>query len=842
MQNEKDNNNFIQILEEIHEKVEKMRLSGVSIDEDGRINGEVDEWFKYRQRGLEFYFFLYLWYVGILNEDIPSDEMDVTILLNISNNIKKKKILEIWDSINSKLHHTFPEWMQVIGKYHLNQYRSKTNDIELVEWINGNYLYFLNDGGCKTTRLLLNILGQTESTMDISANKKRMLVLGDEEKFYKDLFSGKLIYDRCTLYPDKEYYYNCSLLNSLLLGNNKIQVLKRQYNSEQVFPFEDATFDTVCSFVHKEDEKNTKFLDKVMEYVDLNGMGYIFYQPYNIRIDGKWNGKYDYPLIASTVDGMLYVCVNSNTSNKVRSLVVYHTDDAIEYGEESIIEYFVNLINNESIAEDYQELTKEDYLYAFANVPLNKIFRHPDQMNFVFKPLSDIFIYPEYNHNVPAKEIRDNQIIEVKDLSDNPFNLNLSPAFYLEANVVDDFFSNKIKSKGFQIEEDLELSEPIINFIDDHYLSVADELSINDSSHLVSSYDRNLLQCRIIRKQGFLWDGNKKFCKVYASDKNPVCYRQLIFGIVDGFICNYRIREISISPEFDEDFIIYQICNHKREYFWGTSHLLVAPTKEEQKSYYIKKREEYRLKNADLVNEIRDEERRKISVDLHYLKHDAAQYLSKIASAKSLFEGRLENGPLNLTDEFRSGNTVKDYLEDIGKCVSHVTSFLEQMTFLTDILPKRPMEIRQLLQDLADNTLTTKKFIVELELSESINGVKCMLDERIHKAFDNILSNAERHAFIDKKRKDYKVKINGVKDGDVVIVTFSNNGVPPDPTLTEEGFFTRGLHVGPTGHSGFGGSIIRETIEAQNGIVHLHLNENSDYPFQLEIKLPVYYD
>ena len=260
------------------------------------------------------------------------------------------------------------------------------------------------------------------------------------------------------------------------------------------------------------------------------------------------------------------------------------------------------------------------------------------------------------------------------------------------------------------------------------------------------------------------------------------------------------------------------------------------------KTNYLKKKEEYFLKNANLINEIRQEERQRISIDLHYLKHDAAQYLSKISSVKSLFEGRLCNGALTLTDKFRSGNTVKDYLEDIGKCVSHVTSFLEQMTFLTDVLPQKPTDISQLLQKLVDSTLTTKKYEVLLELSESMNGTKCLLDERIHKVFDNILSNAERHAFTNKNRKDYKISIKAVKEGDIVILTFSNNGTPPDRTLTEEGFFTRGLHVGPTGHSGFGGSIIRETIEAQNGIVHLHLNENSEFTFQLEIKLPVYYD
>lgn len=839
-----ESNNFISILEEIHEKVEKLRLSGVSKNEDGWLSGEVSEYFNYQQRGLELYFFLYLWYVGILNDDIPSDEMDVTILLNISDNVNKKKILEIWESINSELHHTFPKWMKIIGKFHLNQYRSKKNSITLVEWINGKYLYFLNDGGFKSTRLLLNIIEKTASEIGIEKNNKRMLVLGDEEKFYLDFFTGKIVCNHCTLCPEKEYYYNCSLLNSLLLGDNKIQVLKRENENKVVFPFEDARFDTIYSFIYKEDKKDTQYMEKVLKLLDNSGLGYMFYQPYNIRIDNKWFDEYDYPLIASSVDGTFYLCRNSNLQNKVRSIVIGESDSQLDFGEGTIDKHFVGLINSSSIADDYQELTKEDFLYAPANTPLNKIFRQPDQMSFVYKPISTILSYSEYNHNVPAIDLSDDQIIENKVLSNNPFNLSLSPVFYLEHGVVNDLYTEKIKNESFLFEENAEWSEMLdVHFLDKHFQSVAEELSIKDSADNVSPHDRNLLECRIMRSRGILWDGNKKFYKVNASEERPICYRQCFFYFEEySLYCNQNIREINISSEYDEDFIIYQICNHKRKHFQLATHILVAPTREEQKAYFLKKREEYRLKNADLVNEIRNEERRKISIDLHYLKHDAAHYLSKISSAKSLFKGRLEKGPLNQTDFFKSGNTVKDYLEDIGKCVSHVTSFLEQMTFLTDVLPQKPMEICQILQDLADNTLITNKYVVELELSESIKGVKCLLDERIHKAFDNILSNAERHAFIDKKRKDYKVKINGVKEGDVVIVTFSNNGTSPDPTLTEEGFFTRGLHVGPTGHSGFGGSIIRETIEAQNGIVHLHINENSEYPFQIEIKLPVYYD
>lgn len=121
-----------------------------------------------------------------------------------------------------------------------------------------------------------------------------------------------------------------------------------------------------------------------MKLLDLDGVGFLFHQPNNIRIDNKWHDNFDYPLIASSVDGTLYVCRNSNLQNLIRSIFLWSSDTEIEFGADTIIKHFVKLINSHSIADDYQELTKEDYLYAPSNVPLIKIFRQPDQMDFIF--------------------------------------------------------------------------------------------------------------------------------------------------------------------------------------------------------------------------------------------------------------------------------------------------------------------------------------------------------------------------------------------------------------------------------------------------------------------------
>lgn len=835
---------FISLLNKIHSEVEAMRGVVRKTDEDGNTSVSGLEFFNTPKRDVELCFLVFLAYTNSFNGDFPENLVDMEILLNKYFPSNKAITSELWKYIKKDAHVSYPEWMQLVKSYKLYRYRTPENDTLLLQWANENHLF--NEGGMHEfthhVKLLLDIIENTSNVLGLQLSNNRLLVIGDNISYYKKIFTGQLNYTSYTLCPEGDYLNCCSLLNTVFfLGNNKYHILKRKENSKEPFPFEEARFDTIYSFVEKDHDE----LDfhKILTLTDRGGCGIIFGQSQKELIDRSAFENYGFPLIADYVSATyvdnlnkLYVYkLEMTNDSKVRGIEAFYSSDDINIHYNGFLKGFIKCISNGTNAYNYQELTKEDFLYAPAgDVQLSKVFRDSDQMDFVFRKIDDIVKYKS-NFNIPTKGIPQECIIS--RLSSDPFNISLSPKYLLDRDIHNDDFSKEIAEKAFFIEKKNNKYLLAPQFYDERYYKIAKNIAWGGEG---PDKECTQLECRIMTEPGLLWNGFNSFLRINCSKEHPICYRYCIFCQDDYQPqCQTSINEIEISEDFDEDFVIYQFANH---FSFNTEYILVAPTKEKQHDYYLKKKDEYRLKNADLIKEIREEERKALSVDLHYLKHDAAQYLSKIASAKSLFEGRLENGPLNLTDEFRSGNTVKDYLEDIGKCVSHVTSFLEQMTFLTDILPKRPMEIRQLLQDLADNTLTTKKFIVELELSESINGVKCMLDERIHKAFDNILSNAERHAFIDKKRKDYKVKINGVKDGDVVIVTFSNNGVPPDPTLTEEGFFTRGLHVGPTGHSGFGGSIIRETIEAQNGIVHLYLNENSDYPFQLEIKLPVYYD
>lgn len=836
---------LLSVLNQIRSEVEQLRGIEKEIDEQGKTSYKIStEFFLGKDRDVQLCFLILLAYKDVFKGDLPHDVIDITILLH-KNLGSDSKLHDLWKHINVNLHDSYPQWMELVNSYQLHNYQSEENDTLIFKWMNEEILF--SDGLMSEFAIYANFLtevvGNSSSTFDMVSNGKNILVLGDNCKFYREIFTDKRSFKNITFCPEGNYLYNCVLLNCAFQPNQlNVNLLKRENKDSSVFPFDDARFDIIYSYIEKEEDKDVLDFKSIMSLVEDDGWAVVFGQSQKRLINKEVFSSYDFPLVADYISvtfasniNKMYLCRKKNSSCVVRSLQLLIDGSEFNLQYQGILTATIKAIEKHMTTGNYQELTKEDYLYSSrGDVMLSNIFRSRDQMSFVFREIDDI-IMKKTNNLIPKGEIKGGNIIE--RVSDNPFNIKMSPKYYLEPEVYNEAFSKEAEKSLFRFGEKNNNSYLLeVNFPSEKYYEIAKNLSYG-----VNDYDKEQTQmeCRIMLSSGLLWNGYRSFLKVNASREHPVCYRYCIFCQEDYQPqCQSALNEVEISDEYDEDFIIYQFSSH----YDHSKFILVAPTKEEQHAYYLNKKEEYRLKNIDLVNEIREEERKKISIDLHYLKHDASQYLSKISSAKSLFEGRLENGVLNLNDKFRSGNTVKDYLEDIGKCVTHVTKFLEQMTFLTDVLPQKPMEIGILLQELAKCTLTTKNYKVELNLSENLEGVRCLLDERIYKAFDNILSNAERHAFVDKKRTDYKVEINAIKEGDVVIISFANNGTPPDHTLTEEGFFTRGLHVGPTGHSGFGGSIIRETIEGQNGIVHLHINESGDNPFLIEIKLPVYYD
>ena len=834
---------LISTLDYIRNEVDSLRGIKKEVNEEGMTTISGGDIFHGPERDAQLCFLILLAYFDVFRGDYPKDICDIEILLHKYKE-ESSKIHQLWSSVSEDLHDSFPQWIEVISSCQLKDYQSAENDQVLCNWMNEKVLF--KDGMMGEfilyVNMLLDIIDRSDIYIDEKSEEKDLLVIGGNCRFYKDLFTGKKQFSNITLCPEGNYLFCCALLNSVFFPDRiKCSILKRDEKEDEVFPFEDARFDILYSFVEK--EKKRLDFKKIISLVRDDGSAVVFGQSQDRLIDNDVFSSYSFPLVADYLSGAwanntykMYACRKDSAISKIPSLQLLLDSSELNVKYTGILEGIVGAMKGHTMSSIYQELTKEDYLYAPSReVSLYNIFRKSDQSTFVFRRKEDI-IRKKTNSLIPMGAISDGRIIE--RLSNNPFNIKLSPLYYLEPNIYDETFSKNAERTLFKMgEKNINSHQLAVQFYSESYLIIAKDLSFGGSGHI---NEQTQMECRIMTSPGLLWNGSKGFIRVNASKEHPVCYRYCFFCQDDYQPqCQDCISEVDISSEYDEDFIIYQFCN---SFNYNTEYMLVAPTKEEQHAYYLKKKDEHRLQNIDLINEIREEERKRISVDLHYLKHDAAQYLSSINSAANLFLSHLKDHSLTLSEMISSGYTVEDALVNITKSVSHVTEFLKQMTFLTDVLPQRPMIVSDLVRDFVNGCLKREHYRIILSIDDNLRDVKCLLDERIHKVFANILSNAERHAFTNPKRKDYELKISAWKDNDMVILHFANNGTHPELSLTEEGFFTRGLYVGKTGHSGFGGSIIRDTIEAQGGIVHLLLNKDEQYPFVIEIKLPIYHD
>lgn len=838
-----ENRNFSSLLKEIHSKVKALKEVACK-DEQGNSTISVEEIINTPKYDLQLCFLIFLAYTNSFDCDFPEDITDMDILLNKFYCNKKVISEDLWGYIKKEAHETFSQWMKLVKSYNLQNYRTPENDKILQKWANENHL-FKYSAHHIFVDILIDVIDSTADTLGLALSNNRLLIIGDNAKIYKKIFSGHLHYSSYTLCPEDDYIYCCSLLNTLFfLGNDKYHILKRERNSREVFPFEEARFDTIYSFVEKKKDEDVLHFDEILSLTEIGGCGIVFGQSQNRLIEKSLFERNEFPLIADYASATnadrcnkMYVYKTGVNNTKVRAIKAFDEFENVSTQYSDWINKIVDSINGRTIYDNYQELTKEDFLFASAgNVDLRNVFRKRDQMDFVFRKIEDI-IGIKTNNNVPFEDIPKELIVSC--LSNNPFNVILSPKYLLNKDVYNANYSKEISEKAFIIEKyykgNLYVKYLGPQLYDKRYSRIIEGISRGDNEF---KREKTQMECRIMTSSGLLWNGANSFMKVNCSEEHPICYQYCTFGLDEMSLplCQTYINEIEISDQFDEDFVIYQFTHH---FSTNTGYILVAPTKEKQHEYYLKKKEEYWLKNADLINEVREEDRKAISRDLHYLKHDAAQYLSSINSTAHSFIKKLQQGPLTLNESMGADYTVKDALDNITKSVSHVTEYLKQMTLLTDVLPKRKVKISDLLKNFVNGCLKRDYYIVNLSIAENMENVFCLLDDRINKVFANILSNAERHAFTDFNRSDYELRINAYRENDMVIITFANNGTPPDPSLTEEGYFTRGLHVGKTGHDGIGGSIIRDTINAQDGIVHLHLNKDNKYPFIIEIKLKI---
>lgn len=249
-----------------------------------------------------------------------------------------------------------------------------------------------------------------------------------------------------------------------------------------------------------------------------------------------------------------------------------------------------------------------------------------------------------------------------------------------------------------------------------------------------------------------------------------------------------------------------------------------------------------------------------IKKSMRMRKHALTQSLSSIeAMFNALNAFRMRNGGYLSDDNIISrikGTTVQDAFEYLSKNIDEMMPVLNHIadieyTFSEPEMIDPEKIIDNYISDHEKGWLNFKpvitwekghnlaKFDIKdpstgaliLKKGEAIHQFLFPIDALVDKVFNNIISNAQSHAFTDETRKDYKLKFSWHTDGTSLIIEVENNGTPipndrDTASLLEYGVSTVLHH---NGHNGIGCNEIDDIMQQYDGKVEIVSSPQNEF-------------
>lgn len=569
------------------------------------------------QRSKFFYFFTYISYAGIIElETCIGTDICNDLLISIGNSVspKKNKIIKLWKEIKGECQLADWEISEIaiwIAQYHLNQYKNTENDRVLSHWANSNFLFTpfaiapekgAADEDPKRSLFekdVIDVVCACQEQLGICLRGSLLVSIRNLDILCY-LLENNACYDLIVFYNLNGYEWGI-LMNIILLDcfeNVQYIEMSDDDDNENLFPF-DSTFD-VC--IYQAPLPQQRIFTEVPKLINNKGMCITYLENLKDVVSEMKSDSYSFPIIFEG-NGYAVVCKNEQQSEE-RIRYAWMKD----YPSQDIR----NCIETHSATTYYQELDRKDFLYA-RSYSFQGVKRAVDQVHFIWKPISEILMIsndagePVYNDNIAF-----NQIVRVQALSNNPFTTNL-PSDYLLHN-----FKNE--PTGECLDEDcwIKRHADTTNIECDFqiplkYDKVFTDLLYNkhkENPEALKFYEK--LCCRILKKPSLLYSQLGYIGYIDASEQSPVCFEKYFFFEEDDYYyssCQLQIDVIDINQNYDKDFIIYQLLTSG----WPKGNMLVAPTKEEQHTYYLEKRRERLTQYYQVIDEMKRGRMKRIS-------------------------------------------------------------------------------------------------------------------------------------------------------------------------------------------------------------------------------------
>lgn len=341
------------------------------------------------------------------------------------------------------------------------------------------------------------------------------------------------------------------------------------------------------------------------------------------------------------------------------------------------------------------------------------------------------------------------------------------------------------------------------------------------------------------KKDSVLWltDGDNIKSALYQSSGKDAAVGAKLFGmdLIYAFYPNSDIDALSLLAILNMPIVYRQMIAYAG---FGLDHHLddiLVPTNKrtigdevkrltlEQEAYSAQE-EELAAKKTEYVNEVR------------MRKHDMGQKVFDLINTEDLLRYYVENR-----------ETENDLWPQIEEQLSH---FRKTINELSDMLDQLSLEERFGTPELLDlngyfaglqhssningfklSYLLDRDSILDLQLSRmkdkdivDVNSIKViptvfMAKNDLQRIVSNILTNAQKHGFMDSNRKDYEVNIRlefNAEKG-MYQIDFRNNGKPLPEGMNKMRYGIKGEKAGQTAGTGLGGSVVKSIVEHYKG-------------------------
>ena len=317
-------------------------------------------------------------------------------------------------------------------------------------------------------------------------------------------------------------------------------------------------------------------------------------------------------------------------------------------------------------------------------------------------------------------------------------------------------------------------------------------------------------------------------------------------------VLSFRFNSNLIDPLFfcmecESDFIKKQLVKIRLAYLkeaesWPIDALLnvkiLLPTSlDEQKSIYSQAKESYRWEKLQAlgIDEILRKKEEEMNRNIGAKRHEIAQ-------------GGFANLICEINDTLKDMETIMN-IHKVNNCAfENIFNNLKNIQIMVEDLAKKIRmfdssdfvnegTVIDLCESIKKYT-TTNNYEVIYDIKVSGEAKVFIGNENFDTLMTNIIRNAEKHGFKNKKDKHIiRIELSYDVDSNNFVLCIANNGNPMNEFINTDSYSSYGYKVGETSNEGKGGYIIDSIVKKFNGSLDVEKSSGL-FPVKIIVKLP----